>query len=70
MNEYLEKNSIILPNHHGGLKGHSTVTARAVINMACTQAIDKNKFCIVVSTDQLTSYNTADHNLMIPVRRI
>ena len=31
MNKYFEENNTTLKNHHGGLKGKSTATARAII---------------------------------------
>ena len=31
INKHFEENGIILKNHHGGLKGKSTATARAVV---------------------------------------
>ena len=33
LSSYFEGNNLILKNHHGGRKGHSTVTARAVIDV-------------------------------------
>ena len=57
INRFLDKTDVILPNHHGGLTDHLTVTACAVIDYECEKAVDENKFCIVLSMDILSAFN-------------
>ena len=65
MLKYLDQNKIIIENHHGGMKNHSTVTARAVIDFECSQAIDTNRLGVVISTDLSAAFDTVDHGLLI-----
>ena len=41
LSEYFESNDLILKNHHGGRKGYSTVTPRAVVDAECSKVTEK-----------------------------
>ena len=43
LSKYFEDNNIILKNHHGGLKGKSTATARAVVEHKIEDGYQKKK---------------------------
>ena len=50
MNKYFEEKEIILKNHHGGLKGKSTATVRAVVEHKIKDGYQKNKLVVPAST--------------------
>ena len=46
MNKYFEENKLIHKNHHGGLKGKSTTTARAVLEHKIKDGCQKNMLVV------------------------
>ena len=51
LNKHFEDNEILLPNNHGSRKGHSTETARAVVDQETQQILEENKVGAVISMD-------------------
>ena len=49
--EHIEEQEIILEGHHGGRKGHSTLTAKAMLDLLMAKCHDKDNLGIVISTD-------------------
>ena len=62
---YLTENNIILDDHHGGLKGKDTLTAKATIDLLIDQAVDENKISIVLSTDLSSAFDVCDHSILV-----
>ena len=53
---------MILLNHHSGLKGRSTVTARAtIIEHKIEDGYQRNILVVVASNDLSSAYDTVDH---------
>ena len=63
-NKYFEENDIILKNHHGGLKGKSTATARAVLEHKIEDGHRKNKLVEAAGTD-LSAYDKVKHKILL-----
>ena len=63
--EYLDINSIIPHQHHGGRKGRSTITS--VSTMLDTWALnhEKGQDLAVIVLDQSAAYDTISHNILI-----
>ena len=59
------QNNIILKNHHGGLKGQSTMTAWAVIETEVERNYKENKLLVSASTDPSAAYDTVDHKILL-----
>ena len=51
MEEFIKENRILNPNHHGGRKNHSTVTAKSAIEMEALKANEEEKSAAIYSTD-------------------
>ena len=64
MMTYFEENAIILEEHHGGRKGHSTISAKAVLEDEAHRNLDKNKFGLIISTDLTGAYDCVDHEIL------
>ena len=62
---YLNEHKIIIKNHHGGIKGHSTQTARAVIENCIEYNYQQNRVVAAVSTDLSAAFNTVDHIILL-----
>ena len=62
---YLERNKIILNNHHGGLKGLSTLTAKNTVDYTIGKGIDNGKTTVILSTDLSAAYDTVDHEILV-----
>ena len=58
LDKYCDDNDIILKNHHSGLKGQSTMTARAVIKTKVEKNFQNN--CLVGA-----AYNTVDQKILL-----
>ena len=65
LNEFFENENIILDNHHGGRKGYSTVTARAVIDTECSQIVERNNLGFVLTTDLSSAFDSVDTNILL-----
>ena len=65
MNNHFEENGIILKNHHGGLKGKSTATARAVVEHKIEDGYQNNKLVVAASSDLSAAYDTVNHKIIM-----
>ena len=65
LENYFTKNQIIIDNHHGGRKGRSTVTAKAVIEDEIGKRYEESKITAVLSSDLSMAFDTVDHFALI-----
>ena len=63
--KHFEDNDIILKNHHGGLRGRSTATARAVIENKIENGYQNKKLVVAASTDLSAAYDTVNHKILL-----
>ena len=63
--KHFKDNGIILKNHHGGLKGRSTATARAVIENKIEDGYQNKKLVVAASTDLSAAYDTVNHKILL-----
>merc|ERR1712240_336849 len=61
LDAFLIENKIINENHHGGRKGHSTITALNHILNTTHINYEKNKINCILITDMSKAYDTIDH---------
>ena len=57
--------NIILEEHHGGRRAHSTATANSVIKEAASRSIVNNKLGVIISTDLTAVFDMVDHNILV-----
>ena len=62
--KHFEDNDIILEEHHGGRRAHSTISAKTVLENAAHESIDSNKFGVLVSTDLTAAFDLCDHSIL------
>ena len=60
LGKYFDENELLLMNHNGGKKLHSTLSARAVIDAECSEVVEENKLGLVLSTDLSAALDTVD----------
>ena len=65
LEKYLSEIKLIIPNHHGGIQKHSTLSAMTVINHHCKKLKDQNKFGLVLSSDLSSAYDTVDKETIL-----
>ena len=63
--DHLEANNIILQNHHGSLKHHSTTTALASINHHLNTNYHCNKITALIQTDLSAAFDTVDNQTLL-----
>ena len=59
--EYLDENEILLKNHHGGRSGHSTLSAKSVLDFNGEKALDEDNLAVLVSTNLSSVFDLVDH---------
>ena len=42
LNKYIKENKILLEEHHGGMKNHSTVTAKSLIDYYMKKTLEND----------------------------
>ena len=67
--KYLEENKVILDEHHGGMKGKSTLTAKLMIDLKLDKAIDENKIGLLISTDLSSAFDTVPAEILLEKMR-
>ena len=67
---YLEDNSLLSPNHHGGRKGHSTTTALVQMYNNWIEQMEEGKLVGVMMIDQSAAFDLCDHHLLIEKLRL
>ena len=65
LTKYFEENRIILDEHHGGRRNHSTITAKSLLEAASRKTIDQNKLGVIISTDLTAAFDTVNHRVLI-----
>ena len=65
MMDHFDINNVIVKNHHGSLKKHSTLTALASINHNLTIKYHNNKFTALIQTDLSSAFDTVDHAILL-----
>ena len=65
LTSYLEKNKVILDEHHGGVKGKSTLTAKSIIDLKLDKAVDENKIGMLVSSDLSSAFDTVPAEILL-----
>ena len=71
INDYLEKNNLIPPNHHGGRPNKSTITAAASLIDEWSEDMEKkNSDKAVLILDQSAAYDTICHKILLSKLKI
>ena len=65
LNQYLTKNNLIHPHHHGGRRGHSTVSALLQITDKLNKGYDRHMISVALITDLSAAYDTVDHMILL-----
>ena len=65
MMEFIEYNEIILNNHHGSRKLHSTTTALASIHNNLTHNYYDGNYTAIIQTELSAAYDTLDHSILL-----
>ena len=65
LESFLDKNDVIPKEHHGGRPYHSTVTAKAIIDLEINKLRDKNKSVAITTTDLSAAFDTCDAFLLL-----
>ena len=60
---HIKTNNILTQEHHGGLTGHSTMTAKSLLDYHAAKAIDDDDQAIILSTDLSAAFDTVDHSI-------
>ena len=58
---YLENNNLISDEHHGGREGHSTISAKAIIDYNIGECHQSHKYTLVFSTDLSCAFDLVCH---------
>ena len=59
-----EENEIIHKNHHGGIRGHSTVTAKASLDMHTKKMSEQFKSSTIFCTDLTAAFDLVSHRIL------
>ena len=62
---HIKTNNILTQEHHGGLTGHSTMTAKSLLDYHAAKAIDDDDQAIILSTDLSAAFDTVDHSILL-----
>ena len=63
--EYMSKNELFHPNHHGFRAGHSTTTAMIQMYDSWVQAVDKGELVGVCMLDMSAAFDVVDHSILL-----
>jgi hypothetical protein len=63
--EYMNKNELFHPNHHGFRAGHSTSTAMIQMYDSGVQAVDKGELTGVCMLDMSAAFDVVDHGILL-----
>ena len=63
LNDYLEHNNLLHPNHHGGRKNHNTTTALIQLHDEWLAAAEEGMMTGVMMTDLSACYDLWDHEI-------
>ena len=65
LTDYFEGKNIIPDSHHGGRTGHSTLTAKAVIDKNAADKVEDHEETVLLTMDLSQAYDLVDHKIMI-----
>ena len=68
--EYIEKNKLLHPSHHGGRAHHSTTTAIIEMHDQWVEAVDKGDMVGCMMLDLSAAYDLANHSLILDKLRM
>ena len=68
--EYLDKNNLLHPNHHGSRSGYNTATALIQMYDQWTQEVDDGKMVGVMMVDLSAAFDMVDHPLLLAKLRL
>ena len=68
--EYLDKNNLLHPNHHGSRSGYSTASALIQMYDQWTQEVDDGKMVGVMMVDLNAAFDMVDHPLLLDKLRL
>ena len=63
--DYLEKNSILHPSHHGFRTAHSTCTALLQMYDTWVEALGEGELSAVTMLDMSAAFDVVDHSILI-----
>merc|ERR1711867_253998 len=64
MEEFILENKIMNKDHHGGRKNHSTVTAKATIEMEALKENEEGRSVAIYSMDLSAAFDTISHRIL------
>ena len=70
INDYLDKNQLISPNHHGGRKFKSTITAATTLIDEWSEDLENNHHKAILLLDQSAAFDTICHTILVNKLRI
>ena len=62
---YLDRNSLLHPNHHGSRPGHSTSTALIQMYDTWVEEVDKGNMVGVMMVDLSAAFDMVDHHILL-----
>ena len=65
LDKHCEETETILQNHHGGLRGKCTMTARAIIETEIEKNYQENNLVVAAIKDLSAAYNTVNHKILL-----
>merc|ERR1711895_195894 len=65
LNEFININQIILPDHHGSRKDYSTMTAISCLNHKLLNNYNDGLISAVIQTDLSTAFDMVDHETLL-----
>ena len=65
LNEFINQNEIILPDHHGSRKDYSTMTAISCLNHKLLNNYNDGLISAVIQTDLSAAFDTVDHETLL-----
>merc|ERR1711895_76184 len=63
--DFIGDNKIILEDHHGSRKDHSTLTALSLMNHSIINDYHSGKISTIIQTNLSVVFDTVDHNILI-----
>ena len=65
LEDFIDVNNIIPPEHHGGRRVHSTVSAKSIIDYNVGKVKEIRKSTCLITTDLTAAYDTVDHQILV-----
>merc|ERR1711954_396370 len=64
LTEYFEERHIIPDQHHGGRAGHSTMSAKAMLDKVNADTVEEKENVAILTTDLSQAFDLVDHQLL------